>query len=188
MSWAAGLREIGPCEFTVGYVDRLAEERAEQGMHAPSDAPRAPEMLRHDLRGRAAGYFPKETIHIRVLPAPDRVDAHLLELAGEAGADLLVVGSHQWHGLSRMRHPSVSRRLLHAARMSVGCVPAHRVVSAERYCAARARRVLVATDLSTHGGSAIRHAFSQSPTRRDRLAPARRQAGRSAGAEARAAP
>jgi nucleotide-binding universal stress UspA family protein len=163
MRWASELQEIGPCEFTVGYVDRLADERAEQVMHAPPDTPRVPEMhemLRHDLCERAAVYFTKQTVHIRVLPAAGHVDAHLLELAGEAQADLIVVGTHQWHGLSRLRHSSVSRRLLHAARISVACVPGHRVVSANSPCGSNARRVLVATDLSTHGSRAIPQAFS----------------------------
>ncbi len=163
LSWAAELREIGPCEFTVGYVDRLAEERAEQALHAPPDIPcvaEMQEMFVHDLRERASGYFPKQAVHIRVLPASGRADSHLLELAGGAGAELIVVGTHQWHGLSRLRHPSVSRRILHAARISVACVPARRVVSAASHCSSNARRVLVATDLSSHGGSAIPHAFS----------------------------
>jgi nucleotide-binding universal stress UspA family protein len=127
MSFAAELREVGPCEFTVGYVDRLAEERAEAVLHAPPDTPRVPEMqemLQHDLRERAARYFPKQPVHIRVVPATGSVEAHLLALAEEAEADLIVVGPHQWHGLSRLRHPSISRRILHAARISVACVPA----------------------------------------------------------------
>lgn len=163
MSWAAELREIGPCEFTVGYVDRFAEERAERAMHAAPDVPPAPEMqemLMHDLRVRAAKYFPNETTHIRVLPASGRADSHLLELAGEAGADLIVIGTHQWRGLSRLMHPSVSRRLLHAATVSVACVPALPSVSAARIRAWSARRVLVATDLSPNGSTAIPQAFS----------------------------
>lgn len=163
LSWAADLKAIGPCEYTVGYVDRHADERAEQALHAPPDTPRAPEMqemLKHDLGERVAGYFAKHTIHIQVLPASGHVDTHLLALAGEASAELIVVGTHQWRGLSRLRRPSVSRRLLHSARVSVACVPAQRVISAATPCVVNASRVLVATDLSTHGSWAIPHAFS----------------------------
>jgi nucleotide-binding universal stress UspA family protein len=163
MSWATELRSIGPCEFTVGYVDYQAEERAEKALHAPTDTPGTPEMqemLCHDLRERAASYFPKENVHIRVVPASGHIESHLLEMAAEACADLIVVGTHQWHGISRLRHPSISRRLLHAARVSVACVPDHRVVSAVRPSVMNARRVLVATDLSTHGSNAIPYAFS----------------------------
>ncbi|HEY5895634.1 MAG TPA: universal stress protein [Chthoniobacterales bacterium] len=163
MSWATELRQIGLCEFTVGYVDRFAEERGEQAMHAPPDTPRAPEMqemLMHDLRLRAASYFPEQTTHIRVLPASGRVDSHLLELADEASADLIVVGTHQWHGLSRLKHPSVSRRILHAARVSVACVPAHRRAFTAGAPSSNVRRVLVATDLSPRGSRVIPQAFS----------------------------
>lgn len=163
LSWAVELREIGPCEFTVGYVDRFADERAEQALHSPPDTPRAPEMqemLTYDLRQKVAGFFPKEHVSVHVLPAPGRVDTRLLELATDARADLIVIGTHQWHGLSRLRHASVSRRVLHTAPVSVACVPAHRVVSVKNAPLPAVSRVLVATDLSTHGSQAVPHAFS----------------------------
>lgn len=163
MAWAATLREIGPCEFTIGFVDQYATERAEQLKHAPEGTPlntELEEMLRHDLRERASDYFPKHPLHIRVLPTTGRVDSHLLDMAAESDADLIVIGTHQWHGLSRLRHPSVSRRILHAAWTNVACVPSHHVVSAATPCFSKAHRVLVATDLSTHDGSAIPYAFS----------------------------
>lgn len=163
MAWAVELRDIGPCEFTVGYVDRFADERAEQVLHAPPDTPRVPEMqamLAHDLREKAAGLFPREEISVQVLPSSDGVDTHLLKLATEARADLIVIGTHQWHGLSRLRHASVSRRVLHAAPVSVVCVPAHRIVSGASAPLPQMRRVLVATDLSTHGSGAVPHAYA----------------------------
>ncbi|MEI9892526.1 MAG: universal stress protein [Chthoniobacter sp.] len=163
LSWAAGLREIGPCEFTVGFVDLLAAERAEQAARAPEGTPPAPEMnemLKHDLRERVSCYLQKESVHVRVLPTSGRVDTHLLDMAAEAGADLIVIGTHQWHGLHRLRHSSVSRRVLHTARTNVACVPSHHVVSAATPYISQAHRVLVASDLSTHDGQAILHAFS----------------------------
>ncbi|MDR3402285.1 MAG: universal stress protein [Chthoniobacter sp.] len=163
LSWAAGLREIGPCEFTVGFVDLLAAQRAEQVARGGEGTPLAPEMhemLKYDLRERVSSYFQKEAVHVRVLPTSGRADTHLLDMAAEAGAELIVIGTHQWHGLNRLRHSSVSRRILHAARTNVACVPAHHVVSAFSPCFSKAHRVLVATDLSTHDGSAILYAFS----------------------------
>ena len=166
LTWAAELREIGPCEFTVGYVDRMADERAEQALHAPPDTPRAPEMqemLSYDLRQKAAGFFSKEHLAVHVLPATGPVEVRLLELVAEARADLIVIGTHQWHGRSRLRHASVSRRVLHTAPVSVACVPAHRVVSVKNAPLPQVGRVLVATDLSTHGSQAVPHAFSLLP-------------------------
>lgn len=163
MTWAASLREIGPCEYTVGFVDLLAERRDAELEDAPARTP-APEemheMLLHDLRERAASYFQKDALHVRVLPTKGRVDSHLLEMAAEAGADLIVIGTHQWQGLGRLRHPSVSRRILHAAQTNVACVPAHRPVSVHSTCVSQAHRILVATGLSTHDGSAVPYAFS----------------------------
>jgi len=163
LAWAAQLRDVGPCEYTVGYVDRFAEERSEQALHAPLDTPRVPEMqemLKHDLREKVAGYLPQHETRIRVLPTSGHVEVHLLEMAAEAGAHLIVVGTHQWRGLSRLRHPSVSRRLLHAAHTNVACVPAGRIITSNTPCVSNARRVIVATDLSPHGSAAIPYAFS----------------------------
>jgi nucleotide-binding universal stress UspA family protein len=163
MSWAGQLREIGPCEFTVGFVDRHAAERAVEQDRVVEGAPLNPEledMLRFDLRERALNYFPKDALHVRVLPTNGRVDTHLLEMAAEAGADLIVIGTHQWQGLNRLRHRSVSRRILHGARTSVALVPSHHAPSASDACVSQARRVLVATDLAPHGASVIPYAFS----------------------------
>jgi nucleotide-binding universal stress UspA family protein len=163
LSWAGQLREIGPCEFTVGFVDQHAGERAVQLKRAPEGTPlnaEVEEMLRHDLRERAASYLQKDALHIRVLPTSGRVDTHMLEMAAECGADLIVIGTHQWHGMSRLRHRSVSRRVLHATKTSIALVPAHRAVTASSPCISQAHRVLVATDLAPHGAAAIPHAFS----------------------------
>jgi len=163
MTWAASLREIGPCEFTVGFVDLLAERRADELEDAPARTPFPEEMhevLLHDLQERAASYFQKDAVHVRVLPTKGRVDSHLLDMAAESGADLIVIGTHQWQGVRRLRHPSVSRRILHAARTNVACVPSRRPVSANSTCISQAHRILVATGLSTHHGSAVPYAFS----------------------------
>ncbi len=163
LRWVEEVTKIAPCEVTVGYVDRHAEERGEQALHLPTGAPRAPEMqdmLTHDLREKAHALYGRQVVHVHVLPASDRIDLRLIELAGEANADLIVIGTHQWHGLSRLRHASVSRRVLHQTKVSVTCVPGHRLVHGANAQIPKVRRVLAATDLSTHGGHAVPHAFS----------------------------
>jgi len=163
LRWVEELTKIAPCEVTVGYIDRHAEERGEQALHLPAGAPRAPEMqemLTHDLREKARALYGRHEVHVHVLPAADRVDLRLIELAREANADLIVVGTHQWHGLSRLRHASVSRRVLHEAKMNVACVPGHTLAHGANAQIPRVRRVLAATDLSTHGGHAVPYAFS----------------------------
>jgi nucleotide-binding universal stress UspA family protein len=161
--WAGELSEIGPCEFTVGFVDRLADERGRQALSGLFETPRSPEMqemFMHDLRERAQAILPKHQVHARVLPAPGRVDTHLLELAAEVPAELVVVGTHQWRGVSRLRHASVSRGVLRSAAVSVACVPAQRVIHGASAHIPRVHRVLIATDLSTHGSLAVPHGYS----------------------------
>lgn len=159
INFAGQLLEIGPCDFTVGFVDNSARERAENLKHGEGEAPfnaEAEETLKHDLRNRALKYIPNDRLQVRVLPTMGQAESRLIDMASEAGADLMVIGTHQWHGVSRLRHRSVSRRILHTAPTSVILVPApyggSRGIS-------QARRILVPTDLSPHSGAAIPHAF-----------------------------
>jgi nucleotide-binding universal stress UspA family protein len=163
LKWVKELAQIGPCAVTVAYVDREADERGVQAMHLPHDAPRPPEMhqmFEHDLRERARALCGEHEFQLHVLAAADRVDLRLLELASQSRADLIVIGTHQWHGLSRLRHPSVSRRILHGAAANVACIPAHAPAHGKRAHIPQVNRVLAATDLSTHGGFAVPHAYS----------------------------
>ena len=166
LRWVAESQVIGRCEITVGYVHHLPRERGEfamfEGLGLVDLTPQAREGLEHDLREKASrllGVVPT----IRVVSGSARVDAHLIALAAENGADLLVLGTHQWHNLDRVWHASISRRILHDAPISVACVP---VLVAPRGAAAPIptfSRVLVATDFSDHSGSAIPYAYSALP-------------------------
>lgn len=121
--------------------------------------PEVQQVLGRDLREKAErllGTVPA----IRVMPRSARVDAHLIALATEAGADLLVLGTHQWHGLDRLRHTSISRRILRDAPMSVACVPVPAASRGEAAPIPELRRVLVATDFSELGDHAVPHAYS----------------------------
>jgi nucleotide-binding universal stress UspA family protein len=143
-------------------VDHLVDQRAEEIMHSPPDTPGGPElqeMLTYDLGEKARRFLPHREFTVRVLPASGRIDAHLLELAKDARAELIVVGTHQWRGLSRLRHASVSRRVLHASPVSVACVPTHRVLTSANAHLPEVRYVIAATDLSTHGSRCVPHAY-----------------------------
>jgi len=52
-------------------------------------------------------------------------DAHIIELAAQERADLIVVGTHSRSGWQRFGHHSVSRGVLHYAPRNVACVPGH---------------------------------------------------------------
>ena len=81
-------------------------------------------------------------------------------MAHEEQADLIVVGSHQRHGLSRLAHPSVSRAVLHHAPMNVACVPASFGASMSVAPIPEFHRVLVTTNFSERGNHAIPFAYS----------------------------
>jgi nucleotide-binding universal stress UspA family protein len=85
------------------------------------------------------------------------VDAHLVGLATETGADLLVVGTHRRAGLDRWTRGSVSRGILRHAPMNVACVPMRTETSPAIH---RCRRVLAAVDLDKYDTLALSAAYS----------------------------
>jgi nucleotide-binding universal stress UspA family protein len=54
-------------------------------------------------------------------------DAHLIGLAAEDHADLIVVGTHSRRGWRRLGHHSVSRGILRYSSLNVLCVPGHAI-------------------------------------------------------------
>ena len=115
LRWLADIRQIGPCAITLGFVDRDPDE----GSTAPEDAPDREDAL----RAMAREILGDEPLSVFVRASSARIDAHLLQLADEWRADLIVTGTHQWRGMQRLRHTSVSRRLLRDAAVSVACIP-----------------------------------------------------------------
>ena len=97
---------------------------------------------------------------VRVTPSWGAPDYNLIQMAHEEQADLIVVGSHQRHGLSRLAHPSVSRAVLHHAPMNVACVPASFGASTSTAPISEFHRVLVTTDFSERANHAIPFAYS----------------------------
>ena len=89
-----------------------------------------------------------------------RPDPQLIEFAKDAEADLMVVGTHQRHGVERFWLGSVSRRILHDAPMSVACVPPCGSLAIASGSIPVFQRVLVPTDFSVLGNRAIPFAYS----------------------------
>ena len=163
LRWVAEWRAMKPCEITVGYVHHLARERGELSIFGGPGlidlTPPARAGLEHDLREKASrllGVVPA----IRVGSGTARVDAQLIALATENGADLLVLGVHQWRNLERVWHASISRRVLHDAPMSVLCVPTPPASPGAAATIPTFSRVLVTTDFSEHAAHAIPCAYA----------------------------
>ena len=126
LRWARELREVGLCELLVVQIVWPAEEHQRIGIPTPMPLdhlrPELEEVLRRDLE-KWAGEQPLPGETCLVKPGWGRVDHHLALFAAESKVDLLVVGTQQRAGIARLWQGSVSRGVLHAAAMSVACVP-----------------------------------------------------------------
>jgi nucleotide-binding universal stress UspA family protein len=164
LRWAKGLQAIGPCEFVVGQVDWPPEQRSRLGgpesLPLGGNPPDVQKILERDLRARVTELFGDTPFRSRVEGNWGRPDARLAVMADELGADLIVVGSHQYRGFERLWHTSVSRGLLHSATISVAVVPLSTPQKRGAPIAPAVRRVLAATDFSEVAGQAITHAYS----------------------------
>jgi len=163
LAYLINLRRLGPCEVVVAHVGWLPEEKARLGIKNSvcqnGDEPSVRQIIERDLRERVDAILGAEAgARILFKGSWSRPDFDLVNLATEAQADLVVTGTHQWHGLERLIHRSVSRFLLRHAPMNVLVVP--RTGAAGEPPAKHPRRILVATDFSEAGNAAVRHAYA----------------------------
>ena len=163
LRWIAELRLIGPCEVIAGYVDWPPEEAARLGISGSigleENPPAIQQTLERDVREKVVRLLGGENVRVSVRANSGRADAPLLEMAVEAQADLVVIGTHQWHGLSRLQHGSVSRGILRHAPMNVACVPAPAAAPVAGPRVRECPRVLVAVDVHEPHGFASRYAY-----------------------------
>jgi nucleotide-binding universal stress UspA family protein len=165
--WAASLRTLGPCELTVAYVDFPAESHARFAGVGPvplvGNNPEVMALLLRDLRAKVTEILGSTEFKARVESNWGRPDARLADLADEEGAELVVVGSHQYQGFERLWQSSVSRGLLHRAGVSVAVIPTR---SEHRQTVGGIPwvwRVLACTDFSDLGNHALPHAYAALP-------------------------
>jgi nucleotide-binding universal stress UspA family protein len=165
LAWVRELRALGPCTVITGFVFWPPEQRARLGGSGPLtlEGSSAEElaMIQRDLRARAAEVLGGGDFEVRAESNWGRQDVRLAEMAYECGADLLVTGSHQYHGFERLWHGSVSRGLLHHAAMNVAVVPL--AAGAGPALPGPVRRVLAATDFSATGDRAVARAIALVP-------------------------
>ena len=127
LQWVKTLLEMGPCEVVVGYVDFPLEERARLGGTGPvplvGNLPEVQTVLERDLQVRVSELLGTDKFRVRVDANWGQPNAPLAAMAMQLGADLIVVGSHQYHGFERFWNGSVSSGILRDAAMSVAVVP-----------------------------------------------------------------
>jgi len=165
LAYLKALRRIGPCEIVVLQVDWPLGEKIRLGIAGQgtmvANLPQVQALLERDLQAKVTAVLGQKGVRVRVEAGLGRPEFRLIEIASEEQADLLVTGTHQWRGWSRLWHVSTSRGLLHYAPMSVLVVPAKSGPVEQPI--PPVRRVLVTTDFSELGNRAIPHAYSVLP-------------------------
>jgi nucleotide-binding universal stress UspA family protein len=164
--WALGLRAIGRCEIVAVHINRLPEESARLGATGSisliENAPTVQRVLMRELTERVQSLGGDDKVRFLVSPSWGRIDPELLEIARRDQVNLIVVGTHQRHGLSQFWLGSVSRGVLRHAVTNVAVVPTETGAKPVE-AIPLVRRVLVTTDFSEIGNRAIPHACSALP-------------------------
>jgi nucleotide-binding universal stress UspA family protein len=81
------------------------------------------ENLERDLKRRVATLLADHEVTAIVEPGWGNPEGYLFQLASQQHFDLIVVGTHQRHGLGRVLLGSVSLAVLHHAKVAVAVVP-----------------------------------------------------------------
>lgn len=164
LRWVGQLGRLGAIDLVLANISWPPDERRRLGLSGPMNLvdpdPETEKTLRRDLTFMADRFLGKNQADIRILAGFGRIGDHLIQLAEQEKTDLLVVGTHQRHGLSRLWHGSVSRDILHKATMSVACVPARATEPSKSPSIPAVRSVLAVTDFSELGNWGVGYAYS----------------------------
>lgn len=127
LGWVHQLTEIGKTQATVLYSNWPPDEARRLGYEGPLPLAANPEEIQKNLEGdlekRIAKFLPKQKVTAVVEPGWGTPEGYLFEMASRQKVDLIVVGTHQRQGLGRVLLGSVSRAVLHHAKVSVAVVP-----------------------------------------------------------------
>ncbi len=162
VAFAGDLRRIGPCDLILLHVCWAPAEHQRLRIEGPLDLvavhPEVESTVLRDLQARYGALPGEGECRILVRSGLGRPADHLTILAEQEKADLLVVGTHQRTGLSKLWHGSVSNDVLRFSKIPVACVPA--LPSHPSTPVPEIRGVLVTSDLSPLGNRAIPYAYA----------------------------
>jgi Universal stress protein UspA and related nucleotide-binding proteins len=126
LAWVNQLRQIGKCQITVLYSNWPPDEARRLGYEGPlpleTNVKDIQKDLERDLAKRVATLLPEQEVAAVVEPGWGTPEGYLFQMASRQHVDLIVVGTHQRHGVGRVLLGSVSRAVLHRAKMTVAVV------------------------------------------------------------------
>jgi nucleotide-binding universal stress UspA family protein len=115
LDWVNQLRGIGQCQSTVLYSSWPPDEARRLGHQGPLPLAVNPKkiqkVLERDLTERVATFLPEQEVTAIVEPGWGTPEGYLFEIASKRHVDLIVVGTHQRHGVGRVLLGSVSRAI-----------------------------------------------------------------------------
>jgi nucleotide-binding universal stress UspA family protein len=127
LDWVNQLQEIGKFQATVLYSNWPPDEARRLGYEGPlplvTNTADIQKNLEQELQERVAAFLSKQEAATVVEPGWGTPEGYLFEMASRRKVDLIVVGSHQRHGLGRVLLGSVSRAVLHHASVAVAVIP-----------------------------------------------------------------
>lgn len=160
--WLDELCRSGAVELTLAHLYWPPEALHRLGLEGirsfVDPDPELVKTLERQFSQRLDGLLHAKIRTYRIEPHLGRLGDGLAALAAEVHADLLVVGTRGRPALERFWEGSVARQVLHAAAVSVACVPVSAAASAS--VVPRLKTVLAATDFSPIGNGAIPLAYA----------------------------
>jgi nucleotide-binding universal stress UspA family protein len=127
LRWVHQLGEIGKFQATVLYSNWPPDEARRLGYEGPLPLATNPheiqKNLERDLKESVTAILPNQEVTAVIEPGWGTPEGYLFQMASREHVDLIVVGTHQRQGLGRVLLGSVSRAVLHHAKVAVAVIP-----------------------------------------------------------------
>jgi nucleotide-binding universal stress UspA family protein len=128
LRWVHWLQQWGPCELIVIYLEPslapYSTADLDTSLLIDELLLKAVRKQERQFRKRVHQALGQSHVRVRFEKGWGQSDAHLLQVAAEERADLIVVGTHSRCGWQRLGHHSISRGVLRYSSLNVACVPA----------------------------------------------------------------
>jgi nucleotide-binding universal stress UspA family protein len=157
LRWAKHFQQMGPCEFIAGHVNWRMPTTEEASIPATvaTNPDELQNRLERDLKKKVRDQIGDAAVQLVVRPFFGDPGPCIVEIAAQKKAQLIAIGAHQRRGIHRLAQFSVSREVLHDASVNVVCIPVTSSFDASEAHIPEFRRVLVATDFSELGNTAV---------------------------------